>query len=65
MSYCFEVVNRATLRICVLLKLRQDSKKGESFCEDVEYSPFCIRKVLTDNGKEFTNCSFYREVNVS
>ena len=57
--YLFVAIDRATRMVCVQLRESKTAKDAREFLKFVtERFPFEIKKVLTDNGKEFTNKVF-------
>ena len=55
-KYLFVAIDRATRMVCVQLRESKTAKDAREFLKFVtERFPFEIKKVLTDNGKEFTN----------
>ena len=57
--YLFVAIDRATRMVCVQLRESKTAKDAREFLKFVtERFPFKIKKVLTDNGKEFTNKVF-------
>ena len=57
--YLFVAIDRATRMVCVQLRHSKTSNDAKAFLKSVtERFPFKIGKVLTDNGKEFTNKVF-------
>ena len=58
-KYLFVAIDRATRMVCVQLRESKAAKDASEFLKFVtERFPFKIKKVLTDNGKEFTNKVF-------
>ena len=58
-KYLFVAIDRATRMVCVQLRESKTAKDAREFLKFVtERFPFEIKKVLTDNGKEFTNKVF-------
>ena len=57
--YLFVAIDRASRMVCVQLRESKTAKDAREFLKFVtERFPFKIKKVLTDNGKEFTNKVF-------
>ena len=57
--YLFVGIDRATRMVCVQLRESKTAKDAREFLKFVtERFPFEIKKVLADNGKEFTNKVF-------
>ena len=57
--YLFVAIDRATRMVCVQLRHNKTANDAKAFLKSVtEHFPFKISKVLTDNGKEFTNKVF-------
>ena len=57
--YLFVAIDRATRMVCVQLRHSKTANDAKAFLKSVtERFPFKIGKVLTDNGKEFTNKVF-------
>ena len=57
--YLFVAIDRASRMVCVQLRESKTAKDAREFLKLVnERFPFKINKVLTDNGKEFTNKVF-------
>lgn len=55
-KYLFVAIDRATRSVYFKLYDRKTAKNAESFLEEViEFFPFSITHILTDNGAEFTN----------
>ena len=58
-KYLFVAIDRATRMVCVQLRESKAAKDASEFLKFVtERFPFKIKKILTDNGKEFTNKVF-------
>ena len=58
-KYLFVAIDRATRMVCVQLRESKAAKDASEFLKFVtERLPFKIKKILTDNGKEFTNKVF-------
>ena len=58
-KYLFVAIDRATRMVCVQLRDSKTANDASEFLKFVtERFPFKIKKVLTDNGKEFTNKVF-------
>ena len=57
--YLFVAIDRATRMVCVQLRHSKTANDAKAFLKSVtERFPFKVSKVLTDNGKEFTNKVF-------
>ena len=57
--YLFVAIDRTTRMVCVQLRHSKTANDAKTFLKSVtERFPFKISKVLTDNGKEFTNKVF-------
>jgi transposase InsO family protein len=57
--YLFVAIDRATRVVYMKMYRRKGGEEAESFVREcVEFFPFKIRKVLTDNGKEFLSEAF-------
>ena len=63
-KYLFVAIDRATRMVCVQLRESKTAKDAREFLKFVtERFPFKIKKVLTDNGKEFTSKVFGNNAN--
>ena len=63
-KYLFVAIDRATRMVCVQLRESKTAKDAREFLKFVtERFPFKIKKILTDNGKEFTNKVFGNNAN--
>ncbi len=57
--YCFVSIDRATRLIFLGVYEHKDKEAATDFlARCVEFYPFKIEKILTDNGREFTLCGF-------
>jgi len=55
-KYLFVSIDRATRLVYVSLKDNKDAKSAKEFLDElIRFYPYRIEKVLTDNGKEFTD----------
>ena len=55
-KYLFVAIDRATRLVCIALKDTKEAEKAADFLDEViEFYPYKINKVLTDNGGEFTD----------
>ena len=55
-SYLFVAIDRATRWVHLKVCPEKSAKEAATFLEEVkEHAPFTIKKILTDNGKEFTD----------
>ena len=60
-KYLYVAIDRATRMVYVEIRDKKDAKTSSEFLKNViDYFPFKIEKILTDNGGEFTNKSHYK-----
>jgi len=60
-KYLYVAIDRATRVVYVEIRDKKDAKTSSEFLENlIDYLPFKIEKILTDNGGEFTNKSHYK-----